>query len=266
LWSEHHPPRPLASGDQLAVADVACHEKSCAVLTTLPRAAAAPGAALHVVAPDRPALSVELEADPAVPWQPLAIAAFDGKTARVALRAPEAVALWSVVDGRATLERTLATPFGAYDAVGAGATFVAAPGARTDEPCKSDQFPIHVHGASGVPQVLRGQAAPESLLLRPLERGALMLWVAPVSCSSTARTVVYGALLGADGAPPGSATAIADAVGFAAATRGDELALWLRSREGLTLLRARCSAGARPAEVSPASPSQEPTAPRSKDR
>jgi hypothetical protein len=266
LWSEHHPLRTLASGDQLAVADVACRGRSCAVLTTLPRAAAVPGAALHVIAPDRPPTRVELEADPGMPWQPLAITAFDGAVARVALRAPDSVALWSVVDGRATLVQTIATPFGAYDAATGKETWVAAPGARADVPCKEDEFPIHVHAATGAPHVLRGQAAPESLLLRPLERGALMLWVAPVSCSNAARTVVYGALLGAGGAPLGSATAIADAVGFAAATRGDELSLWLRTSDGLSLLRARCATQAQPPQVNPPSPTPAPPAPRSKGR
>jgi len=266
LWSEQKPLRALASGDQLAVADIACQGERCAILTTLPRAAAAPGAALHLVDANGGVTSTDLEADPGVSWGPLAITFFDGSTARVALRAPDAVAIWSVAGGRAMIEHETKTAFGTYDAVSQRRTLIVAPGARVDQPCKEDRFPIRIHAGTEPARELFAQAAPESLMLRPLEHGALILWVAPVSCSNAGRTIVYGALIGDDGAPLGSATAIADAVGFAAATRGNELALWLRSSEGLTLLRARCTAVEPPSGASPPSPSQAPPEPRSKAR
>jgi hypothetical protein len=240
LWSEYRDPSPLAGGDQLAVADVLCHGETCAVLTTLARAAAAPGATVHLVAPGSTATRVDVEADPAVPWQPLSIAFFDGTEARIALKAPTAAAFWSVTKERATKLSELKTEFGVYDASSATSPLVAAPGASVSEPCKADQFPIRILGPSGKIHVVQSQAAPESLVIRALDRGALLLWIAPISCSNADRTLVYAALVDADGVPTGSVMSVADAIGFAAATRGSELALWLRTKEGLSFVRAHC--------------------------
>jgi hypothetical protein len=240
LWSEYRDPSPLAGGDQLAVADVLCRGETCAVLTTLARAAAAPGATVHLVAPGLAATRVDVEADPAVPWQPLSIVFFDGTEARITLKTPTAVAFWSVTKERATKLSELKTEFGVYDASSAERPLVAAPGASVSEPCKADQFPIRILGPGGKVHVVRSQAAPESLLIRALDRGALVLWVAPITCSNADRTVVYAALVDAHGVPTGSVMSVADAIGFAAATRGSELALWLRTKEGLSFVRARC--------------------------
>jgi hypothetical protein len=244
LWSEYRDPFPLAGGDQLAVADVLCHGETCAVLTTLARAAAAPGATVHLVAPGPAATQVDVEADPAVPWQPLSIAFFDGTEARIALKAPTGVAFWSVTKERATKLSELKTEFGVYDASSAKSLLVAAPGASVSEPCKSDQFPIRILSPGAKIHVVQSQAAPESLVIRALDRGALVLWVAPITCNNAERTLVYAALVDADGVPTGSVMSVADASGFAAATRGSELALWLRTKEGLSFVLARCGSSA----------------------
>jgi hypothetical protein len=240
LWSEYRDPSPLAGGDQLAVADVLCHGETCAVLTTLARAAAAPGATVHLVAPGSAATRVDVEADPAAPWQPLSIAFFDGTEARIALKAASAVAFWSVTKERATKLSELKTEFGVYDAASSKNPLIAAPGAPMNEPCKGDQFPIRIHARDGKTNVVQTQAAPESLIIRALDRGAILLWVAPISCANAERTLVYAALVDASGAPSGSVMSVADAIGFAAATRGSKLALWLRTAEGLSFVQAQC--------------------------
>jgi hypothetical protein len=241
LWSEYEAPSYLADGDQLAVADVLCHGTTCAVLTTLARAAAAPGATVHLGLPGAGA-QVDIEADPAVAWQPLSITSFDGNEARIALKAPAAVAFWSVTKDGARKLSELAAEFGVYDASTAKSPLVAAPGANMSDGCKADQFPVRILGPGGKASVVTSQAVPESLFIRTLDRGALLLWVAPISCSNVGRTLVYGALVDSEGVPTGSVMSVADATGFAAATRGAELALWLRTSTGLSYVRARCGA------------------------
>jgi hypothetical protein len=241
LWTEAGRTLPLSHGDQLTVVDVLCHGETCAVLSTLARAAAAPGATLHLGAPGSKYTQVDIEADPAVPWQPLAITAFDGSEARVALKAPDAVAIWSVTARSPTKLSEVKAEFGVYDALATKDTLIVAPGAHADEPCKAEQFPIRIIDNKGKVQLARSQAAPYSLVIRPLDRRALMLWVAPISCARTDRTLVHAALVDADGSKVGSVMSVADAQGFAVATRGSEFALWLRTEQGLSYVRAECA-------------------------
>jgi len=236
----------LADGDQLWVSDAACDGASCAVLTGLARKTVGPGATLFVGRAGEPASKwkrIDIEADPKAPWKPHSIVSIDGRTGVVwvALGLKKKIALYEVDGRRAELRGTVDTPHGSYDVVMASTPLVIAPGAPPDQPCARDEFPISVTPLGGEPVTLVTQAAPESVITRPLAGGAILLWVAPVSCRMTSRVVVHGALLAKDGKSAGSPMSIADATGFALATRGDALSMWLETQHKLSWLKARCA-------------------------
>ncbi|MEB2313793.1 MAG: hypothetical protein OZ921_18530 [Sorangiineae bacterium] len=249
LWREHAPAVELAAGDALELVDLACSAGRCAVLTTRARASALPGATLlrGATGAASPAFTrVDLEPEGAG-LTPFALAGFDGAAdaAWVALAAPTEVALWRVEGANARLRRTDATPFGAYDAVATAAgPLVIAPGQPRDAACSSEGFRLVLLGPKGAPGSVRLVAPPVGVIARPLARGALVAWVAPEHCRATRRMVVHALLVDDDGAPVGAPMAVTPGAGFALATRGDELSLWVRSDHGLTWLRGRCAAPA----------------------
>jgi hypothetical protein len=236
----------LAEGDLLRVIDAVSDGASCAILTGLARKTAAPGATLFLGRGGDPVSKwkrIDIEADPKAPWKPHSILSLDGQTsvAWVALGLKKKIAFYEVDGRRAELRGTVDTPHGSYDVVMASKPLVIAPGAPTDQPCARDEFPISVIPMGGDPVRLVTQAAPESVITRPLAGGAIMLWVAPVSCRMTSRILVHGALLANDGKSAGSPMSIADATGFALATRGDALSMWLETQHRMSWLRARCT-------------------------
>lgn len=244
LWRGGTHAEQLAEGDQLELADLACASDDCVVLSDLVRGAAAPGASwlsgkASTAAPDWKRVDLDLGGDE--PWLPLGIAALaEGGAGWAALSSGKHVALFRVQGERAEKKHVLDAPFGAYDTSFAGEPLVIAPGDRVDRPCGAEEFPVLVLGASGGRHVLRTPAPPESVIARPLARGALVAWVAPVSCQHLERRVVYLTRLDAQGAPASSPMAVGDANGFALSTRGDELALWLISGRELSLVRGSC--------------------------
>lgn len=240
LWRGGHRSEALAEGDALELADIACHGEDCVVLGSLVRAAAAPGASWIAGKADAPASTwkrIDLDLGGDEPWRPLAIAS----PSWAALVSDRHVALFEVGADRAEKRQVLDAPHGAYDATFAGEPLVVAPAERVDRPCGAEEFPVVVLSASGKRHEIRTPAPPESVIARPLNQGALVAWVAPVSCQHLERRVVYVTLLGSSGAPASSPMAVADATGFALATRGDELSLWLLSGRDLSWVRARCS-------------------------
>jgi hypothetical protein len=247
LWRGTNDELELVQGDQLSVSDLACDGPSCALLTSLARRASTPGATLSVGrARDAQSLwkRFDVEADPGVAWKPFAIVDFDGRarTAWLALVAKKQIGFWHWAGGRTEPRGTLPAPHGVYDVVFAAAPLVVAPAAPPDAPCGRDDFPIAVTALGSEPFQIQTQAPPDSVIARPIGEGAIVLWVAPVSCRLTSRTVVHAALLGKDGRPTGSVMSVADATGFAVATRGDELSLWLRTSQGIAWMRGTCAA------------------------
>jgi hypothetical protein len=241
FWHESSGVREIAQGDGLELADVACNRDQCAALTTLARPTRAPGATL-LYGDGRGSLSrIDLEADPAKPWRPLAITRLEGERKSVALALPDSVALWDIQGDRATKRHELSTPHGVYDVLHGDPPLFVGPGADASQPCKEDAFPLLALRPEQKEQRFAGQAAPESLIARPLTSGSILVWVAPVSCRMASRTVVHAMLLRADGAPASSPMSVTDALGFAVATRGEQVSLWLYTEQGLTWLRARCT-------------------------
>jgi hypothetical protein len=246
IWHEDGGTAPLVTGDQLTIADVQCRGERCAVLTSLARTNLAPGASLFLGRASEPSsrwsrLDVEAPADQA--FQPSSVVSLsaDGTRGTVALQTPTSVALWEFSDGRVALRGEHAAPFGTYDVLAAPEPLVIGPGARVDVPCTQDAFPLKVAPFGKPAATIDGQAAPQSLMARPLARGALLVWLAPVSCRNKARKIVYALVVTATGEARGAPMAVADASGFAVAARGDRVSLWLRTERGLSWLRARCA-------------------------
>lgn len=248
LWRPWAAPGELARGDRLRVADFACDGTRCAALTTLARASALPGATLVSgdVATD-PATwkHLDIEAGTDAAWGPLALPVYDAKTnsAWIALATRDKVALWRAEHGSATERRTDATPHGAYDAVATRTEpIVIAPGAPRHAPCSGKGFPLVLVGAGSKPHEVTLVAPPTGLIARPLARGALVAWIGPANCRVTHPTVVHAIVVDDDGSPVSSPMAVTPGAGFALATAGDRISLFIRTDEGLVWVRGRCSA------------------------
>ena len=238
LWQSDGSALEVARGDRMRAVDLACSNERCALLTPLARKAESPGATVAIGDP-RDASSwkkVDLEVDPAQPWAPLSIVSFDGKQATVVLGSGDKTAVWR---GQQKLGE-VASPFGAWDVVETPAPLVIAAGQATEGGSCEDVFPLRL-APIGKPAIdVTVSVPPDSVIARPLSKGALVAWVAPVSCKIDRRVVVYALRVGEGGKPLSSPTGVADATGFALATQGDELSLWLRTERGITWVRGRC--------------------------
>lgn len=241
LWRGGAEAELLAEGYELSLADLACAGDRCAILSTLARNAPAPGATLMLGAATRPASSFtrhDLEPGGEPSWKPLAL----GDGGLVALSSSERVALYRIADDKPGQPSFVEAPHGAYEAVATPEPVVIAPGAPVDRPCGSEEFPIVIRGPGGKKFELRTPAPPESVIARSLDRGALLGWIAPVSCALLTRRVVYLTLLGPGGEPLSSPMAVSDAVGFSLSTAGQRMHLWLSDGERLSLIDASCAA------------------------
>jgi hypothetical protein len=100
-------------------------------------------------------------------------------------------------------------------------------------------------------QPLRSALPAETASLVPIRGGALFAaWLAPVRCGASAHAL-HAVVVGADGSLVGPVTTVAEADGFALASDGDRVALWLEHRAAaagrgtITWIPMRC-AEARP--------------------
>ncbi len=244
LWREGTGASPLASGDQLELADVACDDGQCAVLTTLVRAAAAPGATVTLGDASAAVASWtrhDVEENAEGPWRPVAIVSVDAKARRtvVALTEGTRTALWAVsADGPKRLGE-VPSPNGVLDVVQATRPIVL----TADRPlsdCTTDRFPLRLAALGGETASLELGATPTSTYARSIDGGAVLAWVAPVSCKMPERTLVHALLLDAHGRPASSAMAVANATGFALSARGSRVDLWLQTGDALSWITATC--------------------------
>ncbi|HEY6562351.1 MAG TPA: hypothetical protein VI072_34020, partial [Polyangiaceae bacterium] len=166
----------------------------------------------------------------------------------VALVSSEAVALWDYTERGAVERARQETPFGVFDVVAGAEPLLVTPGAPSDGPCAEDRFPLRFAQFGKTGGTIETQTPPRGLAARAVTGGALVVWVGPVSCRNKQRKIVYALVVRADGTPLGSPMSVADASGFAIATREDRVSLWLRTERGLIWLDARCSATSDPAD------------------
>ncbi len=239
LWRSGGPHRASVHGDQLALMDVACDGNVCGMLSSLARDAHAPGATLSW-SDDHQAQHVTPPGD--APWEPLAILKLSAQehTATLALAAPGAVQLWTVTGAGAQPGAQVDAPHGVYDVVQATKPVVIAPGLAPAAECQAGGFPLRASVVGGATHTIQASGAPHGLFARPLGAGAVVAWIAPAACRLTEQTTVGATLLDAQGAPIGSPMVVAEARGFALATRGDRLALWLLMHQRVVHLTARC--------------------------
>jgi hypothetical protein len=247
LWQQGKPAGLLGTGDRLSVADAACSSGRCAVLTTLARVNLAPGATLFTGGADQPASAwrrLDFEAKAEEAFRPLAIVdlAADASRGTVALVSPESVALWDYTERAAKERGRQDAPYGVFDIVAGAAPLLVTPEVAPDAPCAEDRFPLRFAAFGKAGSRVEAQTPPRGLAARPVPGGALAVWVGPVSCRNKQRKIVYAIVVDADGTPLGSPMSVADASGFALATRGEHVSLWLRTAHGLIWLKARCSA------------------------
>ena len=82
---------------------------------------------------------------------------------------------------------------------------------------------------------------PLSATLRPLDKGYILSWYAPVSCNPVEMTrMLTSVLIDSNGNPVASPLPIAASEAYTWATHGDEAELWLRTDRGILWTRARC--------------------------
>lgn len=245
LWRQWTSPESLLEGDRLQVADLACAGDRCALLASLARRAEAPGATLLLGRADAPAREwkrIDVQAAPGSAVGPYSFAGFDPASAegRVALAAPGSVELWRIGRGRAQRESRIATPFGLYAVAPAATAAAIAPGRNPRAPCTEDRFPLLVARGGAPPDTVVLQAPPTGVIAAGIGRGAIVAWMSRATCRS--KTLLVSALLlDAQGRPRGGPMVVEEASGFALATHGESLSLWLATDTGLDWVRGSCS-------------------------
>lgn len=238
----------VGEGDNFEAVDLACTSSPpvrCALLTTRPLKVAAPGATVWIGSPDEPA--ARWKATEIVPAsaesdaRPLGVAAVDEARVVTAIVEKGDVVLHAAGEPVPREIARLPAPLGAVDALAQPAPMVMAYTSKVDEEgCARDGRPGIRFVRAGAPPVdfpLPGP--PSNGVLRRLAHGAIAAWITPLGCRA-ARKVVYALLLDESGAPVGSPMAVGDANGFAMATQGDDVDLWLQDETAVKWVRASC--------------------------
>ncbi len=249
----------VGAGDGFEAVDLACSAptaapdggppvRRCALLTTRLAGVAAPGADLWFgddVA-TAPWTRVPIgEGTEGAAAQPIAIARApgpDGRGAVAVLMAAGELAFWEVSPEGARPFGVLPAPFGLIDVIAAPRPVAMTYGARHDQGgCTEDGGRLRFERAGLAAIEIRTPTPPVSGWLRPLERGYLATWLAPLACGAP-RRVVFAAVLDADGAPLAAPTAVSDGSAVAIATRAGEVDLWIAHDDSISWVRAFCAA------------------------
>lgn len=250
LWREASPIAALAEGDGLAAIDARCEGDNCGLLTTRAGAVAAGGATLWTGAWSDPAdkwTRTDL-AGGVVPADArgVSIARFSGpRDLTVAFESAGSIVFTRL--GASGLET--AGKVGRDDALLDVAMTASTPIAlsmrgRADAEGCAPAAAIVVRAPDREPIVLPLTALPLAGYARSVGAGVVVAWIQPVDCK-TDRRVVNAIAFDSSGVPMGSVVSIADADGFAMASTGEDVRLWLRDRAGVTQLDARCRIAAR---------------------
>jgi len=248
---------PMGEGDRFDAIDLACGATRCALLTTRLGNVAAAGAEVWVGAPNEPASTwkrteivpdtAESDARPSciarLESAPAAEDAGAGGGVVVALVEGQELVFWEVPDGGAarSLGRVPA-PFGIVDAtVAAGPIALVYGAAIDDEGCAKEGGKLRFERIGKEAAEVRAHAPPIMGALRPLERGVLAAYLAPLGCGSP-RKVAYAVVLDAEGVPVSAPMPVADATSFAVAARGSDVDMWIQQEDEVTWVRAACAA------------------------
>jgi len=133
-------------------------------------------------------------------------------------------------------------PFGIVDATVLGRPVALVYGAPVDDDGCATQGGVMRFSRVGAPDVdVRAPAPATNGALRPLARGGLATYIAPLGCE-VERKVVYAIVLDDDGAPTSAPMPVGDASSFAVATQGDKVDLWIQRDDDVVWIRATCTA------------------------
>ncbi|MDI1481136.1 hypothetical protein [Polyangium sp. y55x31] len=247
---------PLGEGDRFDALDLACGASRCALLTTRLGNVATAGAELWIGAPNEPASSwkrTELVPDtPESDARPSCLARIEapagsdagaGGSVVAALLEGQELVFWEASDGGAprSIGRVPA-PFGIVDATVAAGPIALVYGASIDEEgCAKEGGKLRFERVGKEAAEVRAHAPPISGALRPLERGVLATYLAPLGCG-VARKVAYAVVLDAEGTPISTPMPVADATSFAVAARGADVDMWIQMGDEVSWVRATCAA------------------------
>lgn len=242
----------LGEGDLYVTADLACGPSKCALLTSRRGRVAPSGADVLLFDadpknPPRP-FAIEPEGDSAA--RPFGLASVEGPRGAVAVLVDRGEAQFWSVDAPPAASPILAklpAPNGVLDAMWLGdrAIVLTHGNVVDDKGCAREGSDVHgakltlVRGADP-PIEIRAPGPPILAALRPLEKGALALWLSPLGCGAD-RRVLFGVVLDSTGAPVTAPIPIGDADTFAAATTQSDVDIWLRNGDRLFWMRLTCS-------------------------
>ncbi|MBK9259314.1 MAG: hypothetical protein IPM54_05705 [Polyangiaceae bacterium] len=247
----------IGEGESFDAIDSSCNGDVCVLLTTRLAKVSAPGADVWMGKPNESVTSwrrheiVPQAGDSDA--RPSCIARLDvvATDADAGGRSEPVVGLFEASDlvfwgvGSADKPRELGrvpAPHGIVDATVLGRPVALVYGAPVDDDGCAKQGGIMRFSRLGAPDVdVRAPAPATSGALRPLARGGLATYIAPIECRA-ARKVVYAVVLGEDGAPTSAPMPVGDASSFAVTTQGDNVDLWIQRDDDVVWIRATCAA------------------------
>jgi hypothetical protein len=235
----------VAEGDRLEATDLSCGPSRCALVTTRAGTVAAAGADLWIGKADDPIGAWRrVEIVPAAgdsDAHPAAIARVDPAPVAVMIEGGELGFFQAEETGGPREIGRVPAPYGMLDAAMLGDKPVALVYGNTvnDEGCAREGGKMRFERPGKEAASLRAHAPPVAGALRPLERGAIAAYLAPMGCGLE-RKVVYAVVLDGEGTPISSPMPVADASSFAVAVKGEEVDLFVQLEGEVTWVRAIC--------------------------
>jgi hypothetical protein len=236
-----------ASGDAVAVVDLACDAGVCAILSTRVATVQSPGATVVMGDASEPAGSWgRYDVDgPEGDEAPVAIAWIGGseRTVWAVMSSPKTTSFVSVGPGGGKHLAAWPAQFGVLGAtrVGGDALVIEHATEVNDRGCAPTGAVLSIRKGDQEPSKLGLMAPPRRMRLVPLSRGALVVWIAPVNCLSPERQIVYALVVDEQGAPVGGVMPVGDAMDFAVRPSADTVEMFLVTQEGIERLRFGCS-------------------------
>jgi hypothetical protein len=239
------PAEVVGSGDGLQAVDLTCGVDRCALLTTRISRVAAPGAEVRVGAAGSALASwrrfeIGPTAGAHTESSPFALCSVEPNVTLATIEGRQ-VALWRVEGDTAQEAWRLPAPHGVAEVLDEPPLAVTFSSAVGDDGCAPAGANLRIERPGKAPLELASPAPPLATSLRRLGRGALLTWIAPLACGAE-RRVIFAVVLDAAGAPLGDVMAVGDASGFAVASEGAAVDLWVHRGAEVAWMRLACAA------------------------
>ncbi len=247
----------LGVGDKFEAVDLSCLDDTCLLLTTRLSQVSAAGADVWMGKPFGSATSwLRREIVPSAgdsDARPSTIARLDatwtnaaGGTSKghvVTLFENNELVFWGIgEDGKPEDLGKLAALHGIIDATMLGRPVAFVYGAPIDdEGCAQEGGVMRFSRLGATDIEFRTPAPATTGTLRPLARGGLATYVAPLGCGA-ARKVAYAVVLADDGTPVSQPMPLTDATSLAVTTEGEKVDLFVQRDEEVLWVRATCAA------------------------